>query len=437
MKNKLYHIIFAAIMVVLLLPVVQEVGGFKCLELDGYVEPTTPVKPSFSSYRDFSLQDYCKQLAKEKLGFKSLFVRSYNQVLHSFFHESSNQNLIRGKQGHYFLKQYTDDVTGVTLQQRFGSVDSAQRLIPQNIQKVLLLMDSLKQHNTQLLIVLAPSKTAIYPEYLPDSLLKRVSSFSLQEAYGQAYCANGIPTLDFISLFKKMKTDSQYPLYTRYGTHWNAGTVPFVCDTLLQRIGDLTHQSMPHIKYLDSNISKQYVLKSDYELESTANLLFRMKHDCFPNPTFQLTKTSSTKKPRLLVVADSYYTQLEGSRFEEAFKVVDYWKYNEEAYSTMSGRSGKVELLDRYKTITEADVIIIMYTSMFAYDHLFSFPEMALQVLKRGDHFDKETAIQNVISRIKSDPTWYESVKKQAKERHISIEQSLRDNAEYVIDNEK
>lgn len=432
MKNKCYHIIFAVIMIVLLLPLVQEIGKFKCWELKGFVKTSVPVKLSVSSYRDFSFQDYCKQLAKEKLGFKSLFIRSYNQVLYTLFHESSNRNLIRGKQGHYYLRQYVDDYSGSTLRQKFGSIDSAQRLIPQNIQELLQLMDSLKKHDTQLLIVLAPSKTAIYPEYLPDSIQKMKSSFSLQEAYRQAYQANGIPTLDFVSLFKKMKAESKYLLYTRYGTHWAAGTIPFVCDTLLQRIGELCQRPMPRIKYLDSNITKHYI-ESDYELESTANMLFRMKREPLPNPIFQLTKVPDTKKPRLLVVSDSYYTQLQKTCFEDAFEVVDFWKYNDVAYSTLSKQSKKVSLIDRYKIITEADIIVIMYTTMCSYDHLFGFSKKALRVLEQGEDFDIEKEIQNIMNYIKTDEAWYESVKNQAKERHITVEQSLRKSAEYVV----
>lgn len=436
MKEKRYHIIFAVIISLLLLPVVQEVLPFNCWPLEGYVETLTPVPFRGTTYRDFSFQDYCKKKAVQSLGFKSLFVRTYNQLLHTCFHESSNSNLIRGKQGHYYLKQYTDDVTGATLIQKYGSIDSAKAVANRNLQNTLLLIDTLKRHNIPMLIVLAPSKTAIYPEYLPDDIQQNISPFSLQEHYGELFRRNGIPCLDFVSLFRKMKSGTPYPLYSRYGTHWNASVIPFVGDTLLQRIGDLCGTSMPRIQYLDSNLSTSYTLKSDYELESTANLLFRMKREKNPNPSYRLSKANVGKKPKLLIIADSYYTQLQGTCFEDAFEVVDYWKYNQQAFSTLPGRTGDVALLDRYKTITEADVIVVMFTSMFAYDYLFGFSDMALKVLADGSNYDLEAAIQNVIRRIKSDPKWYESVKKQAKERKISLEKSLRDNAIYVLENE-
>ncbi len=437
MKKRIYHIIFAVIMIVLLLPVVQEVAGFKFWPLNGYVEPVMPVKLTFKSYRDFSFQNYCKQAAKEHLGFKSFFVRTYNQVLHTLFHESSNQTLIRGKAGHYYLKQYTDDVTGVTLREKFGSVDSARRVARENVLETLRLIDSLKRYDTPLLIVLAPSKTAIYPEYLPNSLQRKIEPFSLQEEYGRLYREYNIPHLDFLPIFREMKQRSAYPLYTRYGTHWNAGTLPFVCDTLLRRIAEVGNFNLPRIQYLDSNISKNYRLGADRELEKTANVLFWMRREPIPNPTYRLTPGEGYDKPKLLIVADSYYTMLQSSCFQEAFEVVDYWKYHEEGISTLAERNEQVPLLDRRKIITEADIVVVMFTSMFAYDHLFGFPRTTLRDLQTNEPFDLEAEIQKQVARIQADPKWMEYIKSQAAERNISVEENLIDNARYILVQER
>lgn len=433
MQKKIYTILFSAILITLLFPVIQEIGRFSFWSLEGYVAPIETVEFSFKNYRNGSYQEYCRQLAKEKLGFKTLFVRTYNQFLYTCFKKISNQNLLRGEAGHYYLKQYTDDATGITLQQKYGTIDSARRAAQQNITKTLKLIDQLKQHNTHLLIVLAPSKTIIYPEFLPDSIQKKLSPFSLQEEYARLYKAHNIPCLDFIPIFKQWKETSDFPLYTYYGTHWNAGTLPFVCDTLLRRIAEVSQCDLPTIQYGDSNISKRYRLKSDYELEATANLLFRMKRIPIPNPTFELTKKYQKKRPKLLMVADSYYSMIQQTAFEEAFEVVDYWKYNKEAYSSTSAYGTEVPLLDRHKIITEADIVVVMFTSIFSYDYLFSFAESVQQILDRGKDYNIELEIQRIIEQIKATPSWYKNVKKQAKERNISLEENLIDNAKYVL----
>ena len=61
MKDKRFHIIFAVILVMLLLPAVLEIGHFNCWELNGYTEPIQPVKLTYANYRNFKFQDYCKK----------------------------------------------------------------------------------------------------------------------------------------------------------------------------------------------------------------------------------------------------------------------------------------------------------------------------------------------------------------------------------------
>lgn len=436
MNDKHFHIIFAVILTILLLPVIPEICHFNCWELNGFTKPIQPVELTYANYRNFKFQDYCKKKAEEKLGFKSLLVRSYNQVLFSLFGEISNDDIVIGKDGHLFHKQYTDEYTGVTLKKKYGTIEKAKIAAMENVQETLRLIDTLKQRNIPVLIVLAPSKTAIYPEYLPDHIRDNASPFSLINYYASLYKQNGIPHIDFTPIFKEMKKNTSYPLYTRYGTHWDASTIPFVADTLLRKISEISGFDLHAIQYLDSNYSRRYVLGSDKELDLLSNLLFPMSREKIPNPIFKLKPSQGTRKPKLLIVGDSYYTQLKGTCFKDAFEVVDYWKYNEDAYSTEPKNTGKVDIINRYQILSEVDVVVVMYTSVFAYEYLFGFANTVQQTLAHGDQYDLETAIQKIIKTIKSDPVWFKSVKKQAKERHVSIEQSLRDNAKYVLEQE-
>lgn len=434
MKDRRYGILFTLIMLVLLLPLVGQLTGIKVWKLDGFVSPLEPVKCNIKTLRNDQYQAYARQYVRENFGFRSIYVRTYNQLLYSFFGELSNHNLVRGKDGELYLKQYTDVYTGDDLIARGITVDSARCESRQNIAEVLRLIDSLKRYDTKLLFVLAPSKTSVYPEFLPDSIRSRRSAFSWSEEYASLFKQHGIPHIDFIQLFQSMKTTESYPLYTRHGTHWDAAILPFVCDTLLRQISEVGGFPMPRILYLDSNISTHYKVSSDRELESTSNLLFPMRRTRIPNPDFKLTDIPTGRKPRLLVIADSYFTQLEHTCFYDAFEQVDYWKYNEDAYSTDAKYSGKVAFIDRHEIITKADVIVIMFTTMFAPDAFFGFPKTAMQTLQEGADNDIEKQLQNIIIRIKLEPAWYEAVKKQAKEKGMSEEECLRLNAKYVYE---
>jgi len=436
-QEKTYKRLFLVIMGLMLLPVILQVTHIPPIrKLAGYTEPIEKVKPSLGSIMDGNYQNYLDEAAAANFGGRGFFIRYYNQLMYSVFHKTTNDNIIIGKNGEMFLKQYTDDVSGITLKKKFGSVDSAKLAAHQNVIKTLELIDSLKAHDIAFLVVLAPSKPAIYPEWLPDSI--RPDNFVLQKEYAALFEKYGIPHIDFIKIFNTLKPSEKYPLYTKYGTHWSNGTMPFVADTLLRSMEGLLNRPLPHIQLIDSNITRRYS-RPDKELESTCNLLFPLRHPKMPWPKYALCDIPRNyQKPNLLVIADSYYTLLEVSPFSEAFGNVDYWKYNETSISKIPERQNQIAYINRYEALTDADVVMVMFTTMFAYDYMFGFVETALKTFEEGDVYDRseyvEEQINHIIERIKNDPEWLGSVEKQAKREHITLEEALRKNAEYVYE---
>ena len=436
-QEKTYKRLFLVIMGLMLLPVMLQVTHIPPIrKLEGYTEPIEKVKPSLGSIMEGSYQNYLDKAAAAYFGGRGFFIRYYNQFMYSFFHEITNNNIRVGKNGEMFLKQYTDDVSGITLKEKFGTVDSAKTADRQNVIRTLELIDSLKAHNIAFLVVLAPSKTAIYPEWLPDSI--RPAAFTLQNEYAALFEEYGIPHIHFIPIFNALKTSEKYPLYTKYGTHWSQGTIPFVADTLLRSMEGLLNRPLPHIQLIDSNITRKYS-RPDKELESTCNLMFPLRHPKMPWPKYALCDIPRNyQKPNLLVIADSYFTLLENSPFTEAFGNVDYWKYNETSISKIPERQNQVAYIDRYGAITDADVVMVMFTTMFAYDYLFGFVETALKTFEEGDVYDGskyvEEQINHIIERIKSDPQWLQMVEQQAQKERITLDEALRKNAEYVYE---
>ena len=75
-----------------------------------------------------------------------------------------------------------------------------------------------------------------------------------------------------------------------------------------------------------------------------------------------------------------------------------------------------------------------LYRNPLAY--LCGFTHTAQALFQKGMTDDQE-AIETVIQRIKDDPEWMQAIEKQAKERGITIDESLFQNAEYVVQTEK
>ena len=438
MKKKLHFLIqFICILTVLTVILLQ---GFthkvKMTPLKGYVPDEQPTKLTFKTYYDGTYQNYLTEHAKRNSGFREVCIRSYNQCLFSLFGKSTNDNIIMGNNKEMFLKMYLDEVTGKTFKSHYTSKEAFEAEAQHNIEKTLVLMDSLRNHGTAFLFVEAPSKTWVYPEYMPQDYQDSIMSFCVQDYYTQLFEQNGIPHIDFISYFKSMKGQTEYPLYTRYGTHWAESAIPFVADSILTKIGYLIGQEMPHIICVDENSSTAYS-KQDGEIESLMNLLLPLRKPALPRPIMALSDTT-LRKPNILVIADSYFVQLHESVFANCFNRCDYWKYNDEVITKKIEFLGKVKYYPEvYKVIDEVDLVMVITTSVYAYDYMFGFCETAQNAFVDRDTESTEKQIQNVIYRIKSAPEWLESVKHQAEEKGISLDEMLRLNALYTIEMDK
>ena len=408
----------------------------KMKPLAGYVPDEQPVKLSFKTYYDGTFQNYLTDHAKRNSGFREVCIRSYNQSLFSLFGKSTNNTLVPGLNKEMYLQIYLNEIKGKTLKDCYGSEEYFKTKAQKDIEKTLVLIDSLKQHNTAFLFVEAPSKTWVYPEYMPQEYQDSIMSFCVQDYYTQLFKENGIPHIDFLSYFKSLKGQTKYPLYTRYGTHWAESTIPFVADSILSKIGSLIGQEMPHIVCVDENLTTKYS-KQDGEIESLMNLLLPIRKPAVPQPIMALSDTT-LRKPDILVIADSYFIQLHESAFADAFDRCEYWKYNDEVITKNIEFLGKVKYYpDVYKVIDEVDLVMVITTSVYAYDYMFGFCETAQHAFVDRDAEGEELRIQNIIQNIKNTPEWFESVKQQAVERGIDLDEMLRLNAIYAIETDK
>ena len=432
MKNKAFLIQFVILTVACVAILVQGFTHWVPLKLAGFVGQPEKVQLTWKTYSEGKFQDYLSDYAKQKGGFREPCIRAYNQCLYSLYKKTTNDNIVFGENGELYLEMYLHEVTGKTLKDCYGSEDYFKSRARKDIEKTLVLIDSLRKHNTAFLFVEAPSKTWVYPEYMPHPYCDSIMPFCVQDYYTQLFEENGIPHIDFLSYFKSLKGKTEYPLYSPYGTHWAESTIPFVADSILRKIESLIGQEMPHIVCLDENLQTRYS-KQDGELEDLMNLMFPLRKPALPQPIMALSDTT-LRKPNLLVIADSYFIQLQESAFANCFNRCDYWKYNDEVITKDIEFKGKVsEYLEAYKTIDEADLIMVINTAPYAYNYMFGFCETANLAFLDHDHQRMEKLIEETIERIKGSTEWYESIRRQAEEEHRDLDSLLRGHARYAI----
>lgn len=384
---------------------------------------------------NFASGDYQKNTDRyisEHLGFREAFIRSYNQVVYSCFHTITNKNIIEGLNHELYLKMYLNDVTGKTLFDIYPDIETAKETARKNVKETLRMIDTLRQHNVEFLFVFAPSKTKVYPEWMPEPY--HTFNFSLQEYYIELFKENGIPHIDFLNYFRSIKDNVAYPLYSRMGTHWAASTIPWVADSILRKIEDLTPYDLPSTQLVDTNLTTDYYIM-DWELEGQMNLLFPLPRPVLPNPTFVYTDTLGKDRPGLLIIGDSYSNQLVYSGFGKVFDHWDLWIYNRDIHSSRASYNWTEvkNQLDDATMLSEADVILAVFTAPWYYNFMFDFTTTVQNLYSVG-FVNENEALLKVVDMIKSDPDWYNGVVEQAEKRNMTVDDCVLENAKYYLE---
>ena len=210
-----------------------------------------------------------------------------------------------------------------------------------------------------------------------------------------------------------------------------------MADSVLKKLAEITGYKLPSVHHIDDNLSTDYSVQ-DGELEASMNLLFPLNKPAIPRPVFELTDTVGTDKPNLLVVADSYFTQLRNSTFIEAFDAWEFWVYNRDVQSSNPQHQWKQldQLLDADKVLDNADIVMAVFTAPMYYTYMFGFPQTAQNLFQNGE-ISEGAKLQAVIQMIKDNEDWMKAVEKQAEERGLTVEQNLRRNAIYVLEKKK
>ena len=410
---------------------------FKMKPLNGFTPVVEKPKLTMANFASGDFQSDVEDYISDNFGFREFFIRCYNQVAYSCFGKITNSNIVKGRNQELYLTMYLNDATGKTLKQHYDDVEDAKAAARNNVEETLRLIDTLHAHHTDFLFVFAPTKPATYPEMMPRRYQEQIADFSLEEYYIELFKENDIPHIDFYHHFQSLKESFPYPLYPRTGTHWSEAVIPYVADSILKKLAEVTDYKFPTVHYINDNLTTDYSVQ-DGELEASMNLLFPLNKPALPRPVFELSDTVGTDKPNLLVIGDSYFTQLRLSCFVKAFNRWDYWEYNKNMLSSRPRFHWKIlkEEFDAVTVLQEADIVMAVFTAPMMYNYMFGFTSTAQELLEKG-YFNEEEAMEIVIKMIQDNPQWYEKVVKQAEERNITIEECLNRNARYWLDCQK
>ncbi len=418
-KNKFRYYLFIFLMFLLAVPFIQ--STFRLVNekpLKGAV--TSPPNARFQLKDWFSAEYQGKkeEYLNESFGFRSTFVRINNQIAFTLFRKVNARGVLVGKKNYLFEENYVKAWYGAD----FIGTDSIAR----RIGRLKYIQDRLSEMNKTLVVVFAAGKGSFYPEFFPEnSYTKGPTNY---ETHIRAAADSGLRYIDFNRWFLENKSSSQYPLYPKYGIHWSYYGTCLVADSLIHYIEKSRNIDMPDLNWDRVDVAR--ARGDDYDIGYGLNLIFKLRRDQLAYPAMQFETGEGKTRPRVLVIADSYYWGMYNFGLSRSFSDDHFWFYNKQVYPesfTKELTAGQLSLADE---ISKHDVIILMATEANLPGFGWGFPEAASKLLYKRHLQDR---IQNLMDYIRTDRNWMRHIEEKARQRGIPVDSMLYLDAEWGI----
>lgn len=314
-------------------------------------------KPEFSrvAWFDGSYQNLREDYNNDHWAFKEKMVRLNNQVYYAAFNQIRVNGFVIGKEDYVFSEGYIFSA--------FGEDVLPEAEIKTLLTKAKVVQDTLKKKGIDLLLVYAPGKGAFCKEYVQDKYVHPIKVTN-HELFVRNSKLLDIHYLDILGYFGKLKSNSPYPLFPKFGHHWSYYGACLATDTLIGAIEKLHQTDLPDISWteidvVDTSRSRDAdVLKSMNLLNPpTQNMML-----AYPKIQFELDSIKNTT--RVLTISDSYwYDQVYMGVPTNCFAGGQFWYYyNKVIPSPIPGEKVEVWQLDLKQEIEKNKVIVLLYS---------------------------------------------------------------------------
>lgn len=455
--------------------------------LSGAVELPDTVGLRFDTWFSGSYQNKLNKFIEFDIGFRPWFVKMRNQVMYTVFNQSTSYVEL-GKNGYLYTWGYFEAYAGLDC--------LGEQKIEEVAYEIKALQNALSKKNKHLLVVLAPNKARILPQYLPENYNKYALSTSNYDLYLKQFNELEINHIDFNAFFLDGKK-YDYPIFPKTGIHWSTYGAELAANEIIKKLSLLGNEELPYLVWNNVDLIDS-VVGSDIDLENDLNLFFELDRYKLAYPNLITTELNEDQKIPGLVISDSFYWNFYVFNFPHDFMRDNskFLFYNNTSYDQYQNSTPVDELnmteeieLNKYFILmtTEANLskfpfgfIDNVRTLLAIDDALFelrkkkaserkidlinqfkdeinkddnwkntirekaltkgiSFEEMKQldAVYLANEAYDKEIKeleIERIIGEIKKSENWLKAVQQKAEERGVSLEEMLVLDAAYVVD---
>lgn len=332
-KKTTYDIIlFGILMVLLFLPLLQErLFRIPLKPLNGVTEKTEKPEFSLQSYRSGAYAKQEEAYLGANFGFREPIIRLYNQYLWDCYRKTYAHDVVAGKKGWLYNPESVNDYYGTEMLRWQSSPEAARRQYDLNVKYMNWVRTILKDNGVELLAFVAPEKSFLYPEYLPERE-HDTTTFNACAYFLHKFNESGFPCIDMNHWFQQMKDTVDYPLIPQTGAHWVFPAV-YAADSLFRFMGELKGIALPRLKIGTLHESDNHGADNDLEQLLNLSLPIRKRQGYSPTAEVTVERDSNSVKPKVLFIGNSFMWGITNQvPMQEVFDDVEFWYYYSTAY---------------------------------------------------------------------------------------------------------
>jgi len=344
---------------------------------------TTRVKLLPLNWKTWSTGEYqlrCERWLQEQIGFRSAGIRTDSQINYSLFRESAIKTAdvpVIGKDCYLYSRIYLDEYNRRKISQLKSPGEYARDL--------RRLQDGLWKRGKAFVLLIAPSKAEICPEYIPARFLAP-STRGRQSDYQRLLPAlqkEGIRMVDGHAVFMEQKVREPWLLFPPGGIHWQEYGAWQILDRLTRELESQMRRPLAKIACEDIPSGGVEWSKGEADLAAVLNTWAQPQwSQHLPRPRFRLKEDADACCPSLLMVGDSFMFGLINlvNHYKTARKMDFYYYYG----TLYSYPSGKIEKLDKGRVnwnqdVFARDAVIIEMNEILLDSKAWGFVEDALK----------------------------------------------------------
>jgi hypothetical protein len=250
-------------------------------------------------------QQFLEQRFLSHMGsFRSFLILSYNEARHRLFPTRPNDNYIWTQKFGYYpvdtIRRLNNDVL---------HRDAIKQHYQRAARRLRILQELLSHHGVALLVVIAPPKVRLYPEYVAPYLIAPPETIvSRAVSYGDVLEESGVNVINVQRVFAERKATS-LPFFTTTSFHWSFWAGCTVAEEIMRKAEALTGRPVFTIDCSDVEYGKSKWMDTDIAVTlnifSTEAIIGEA-----PFPKIIPAQNVRGEIPKIVVIGDSFSDQI-------------------------------------------------------------------------------------------------------------------------------